>query len=996
MERPIHIPAEFLRFIHASPGAMIISTPDGLIVDVNEHYLQLLGYTREEVIGRTVFELNLFVDPSARSRLVEKLLETGIARNSEGVIRTKSGALRYILASHRLLKFDDTELILGVGVDITERHKLEVELRESEQRIQELLMTAQRQAQELTLIGNVRTMLAQQNDLPEVIRAVVEGISQTFGYTFVSLYLIEGDSLCLQHQVGYEGVIERIPLRRGVMGRVARTGQPAFVPDVTVDADFIAAVPGITGEICVPLYDEGKVVGVLNVESADPLPFAEQDLQFLLVLSEHVSIAIHRARLYTALKQSNERYQSVLDSVSQVICQLDTEGRITFVNAAWTRLLGYEPHETIGLPLLGFALREDYAHLKREWEALINRECTSCETEGRYLTDQGQIRWLRLNARALFDGEGELTGISGTMTDITEQRLAEEREQEQRRLAEALRDTAADLTTTLNIDELLDFIFEHLRRVMPPFDAARVMFIDHDTARVIRSTGYERFGTEAVVANLEMPLQKVNDWQLMVRTGQPYVIEDLQHYEHRILMPGMEWVRSLVGAPLRSKERVIGFIHLDSAMPGLFEEKHAKWLQAFADQAGTAIQNAQLYTATRRHAQELERRVAERAALFRQTKEQVEAILNTSSDSILLLDSRGKILQTNPAFTRLSHYISDEVFNHELAAYVDPEYRLPLEEALRRVLADHRPQHLELVMIRKDGAHYTVDAALDPLTGSDWQDSGAVCTMHDITERRRVEEELRLALERERRLVDLKSRFGVMVSHEFRTPLATIQASTDLLSVYYDNIPEGRRREILKTIESQVQHLTGLLDDIMAISKADTVGMDFNPAPVDLAEFCRGVAGEFQWLATATHLIDFHLEGESFTAWVDKHLLRRVLNNLLSNALKYSPNGKEIRFRLHTDEEFATIEVSDQGIGIPPDDRERLFETFHRAGNVGAIPGTGLGLAIVKRAVDMHGGEIEFHSEVGQGTTFVVRLPRRPAERTERAQSKPRNPYLLD
>jgi signal transduction histidine kinase len=171
-----------------------------------------------------------------------------------------------------------------------------------------------------------------------------------------------------------------------------------------------------------------------------------------------------------------------------------------------------------------------------------------------------------------------------------------------------------------------------------------------------------------------------------------------------------------------------------------------------------------------------------------------------------------------------------------------------------------------------------------------------------------------------------------------------------------------------------------LLGDVLIIGRAEAGKLEFNPAPLDLAQFCRDLVEEMQLGAGAHHTITFVSQGECAEAHVDEKLLRQILSNLISNAVKYSPQGGPVRLELTCGEREAVLQVQDQGIGIPPPDQEHLFETFHRARNVENIPGTGLGLTIVKKSIDLHGGTIAVKSQVGAGTTVTVTLPMRNGE----------------
>ncbi len=265
---------------------------------------------------------------------------------------------------------------------------------------------------------------------------------------------------------------------------------------------------------------------------------------------------------------------------------------------------------------------------------------------------------------------------------------------------------------------------------------------------------------------------------------------------------------------------------------------------------------------------------------------------------------------------------------------------------------------------------------------------GIIWTMIDISERRKAEEDILGALEQQRELNDLKSRFVSMTSHEFRTPLATILSSAELLRYYSDRLSKEEKDEMLGNIDTSVMRMTHMLDNILMIGRADAGQLEFKPAPVYVDVFCRKLVEEVAKAAMqgGNGFGRFHYAcaRSDEVVWLDEKLLQHVLGNLLSNAFKYSPNGQPVHFDIDSDDKEIRFRIADQGIGIPAEHLPRLFETFHRARNVGNISGTGLGMAIVKRALDLHGGKIRVESEVGCGSTFTVTLPKQlPTESAE-------------
>lgn len=250
-----------------------------------------------------------------------------------------------------------------------------------------------------------------------------------------------------------------------------------------------------------------------------------------------------------------------------------------------------------------------------------------------------------------------------------------------------------------------------------------------------------------------------------------------------------------------------------------------------------------------------------------------------------------------------------------------------------------------------------------------------VVGLQEVTERRFREIELVQQIEKERDLRELKSRFVSMVSHEFRTPLATILSSSDFVRKYGYKVSEDKKEKHFNRIETAVQNMTELLEDVLLIGRTEAGRLEFNPESMEIVSFCYDISEEMQMNASLAHQIVFQAEIGTQNINLDPRLMRIALTNLLSNAVKYSPDGGEVKFDLSKRENHIVIRVADTGIGIPKKDQERLFTPFSRAGNVGSIGGTGLGLYITKMIVELHDGAMEVDSDVGKGTAFIVSLP---------------------
>lgn len=233
------------------------------------------------------------------------------------------------------------------------------------------------------------------------------------------------------------------------------------------------------------------------------------------------------------------------------------------------------------------------------------------------------------------------------------------------------------------------------------------------------------------------------------------------------------------------------------------------------------------------------------------------------------------------------------------------------------------------------------------------------------------------ALVREKELNLFKSQIIATVSHEYRTPLASILAAASTLENHHHQLQESQREKFLQLIQQKARQLSSLVDDMLLFKQLELDKTEIAFQPLNLLHFFDTLIQKQQDIAGNRYQITYRILGNTEDFWGNRGLLHQIFVNLISNAVKYSPNGGPIECCLVEQETHLMISVRDEGIGIPPQDQHKLFQAFTRGGNVENIAGTGLGLAIVKACVELHDGTIALESELGQGTKVILTLPKR-------------------
>ncbi|BAZ20021.1 multi-sensor signal transduction histidine kinase [Kalymmatonema gypsitolerans NIES-4073] len=741
------------------------------------------------------------------------------------------------------------------------------------------------------------------------------------------------------------------------------------------------------------------------------------------------------------LRETQEQLQAILDNSPAFIHLLDTENKFLLVNHQYEKHFKISKEQIVGKTLYDF-WPDDIAHKLTANSCKVIREGIPIEVEEVVPHEDGLHTYLCVKF-PLKDANGIPYAVCGISTDITERKLAEESLLRFRKAIESSSNAIGMADMTRNVIylnpafvELFGYTLEELRdsggppaiytnqaecerifatvnkgeswrgEVTMKTRSGRIIEIElhgdaikDTTGKIIGSVGIHTDITERKQAEESLQLRD----RAIAASSNGIIIADVTMPNSPIIYanPALEQITGY------SVVEVIGqnssFLHsADLNQPGITEVhdaitqgKSCTVVLRNYRKDGTLFWNeisiSPVYDIHGRFTHYIgiqtditERKQAEVAVLISQ--ERLQYLLSSSPGVIYSCKIYGDhsiTFMSENVVSMLGYEVEEFMENPNFwASHVHPEDLHQVFAATAKLI--EQGQHSqEYRFLHSNGTYRWMYDQVKLVQDDAGNPLEIVGYWLDITERKQLEEELKAALHKEKELNELKSRFVAMTSHEFRTPLSTILSSSELLEHYRHRWTEEKQVSHLHRIQTAVKHMTEMLNNVLVIGKAEAGKLDFIPVPFDLVKYCRYLVEELQLNVNNQHPINFIRQEDSMPCCMDEKLLEHILTNLLSNAIKYSPTGSTVRFYLTFKDGLAVFTIQDQGIGIPPEDLPHLFESFHRATNVGNIQGTGLGLAIVKKCVDTHNGEIAVKSEVGVGTIFTVTLPLNSHTKTE-------------
>lgn len=708
-----------------------------------------------------------------------------------------------------------------------------------------------------------------------------------------------------------------------------------------------------------------------------------------------------------------------------LICVSDLDGRLLYVNSAFERVLGYKKGAMLGQDYRFFVHPDDLA-ASQDAEYQLIHEAAVTYFENRYRHQDGSYRWLSWTSAA---NSHHIYSVAIDVTDQIKARRDQQvaLEQNQRILRTMfdgylLGDLAGNILevnaaysdmTGYTSDELLTMKVYDLDVAMPKtqIDLNAQQITGDDISMIVETQQQHKSGA---VIDVEINSVQLESGQIgcfirdiserkrlekqLRRSEQLYrglvesQIDFICRYtpETRLTFVNDAYCRFFQ----RSREQLIGSSFLELApeierpailarieavtrdpSPDVFvthtydDNNRKRWIQwvdyGITDTTGAVVQLQAIGRDITKLIDTQER--------LTQREEMLATIFHNIPVMLAQFDTDGQFEFVNQHWVDVLGWTAEEMRDHgDIMAefYPDPGYRQHVLDFMTSGAVGWRDFRTRI----RDGTVLDTSWTNVPLSNGHQLGIGQVITQRIELESQRLHAaQLEAELEKERQLREMKDRFVSLISHEFRTPLAVMATSIDLIVHYFDRLSTEKIADKLTGIRQQIDRMVELMEDALRFSKSQAGKTEFHPMKVDVLPFLQSI---IQMLAVADNgRHQMTLIGDEGLMTVDPKLCEHIVSNLLTNALKYSPEATTITIKALKQPDKWQISVIDQGIGIPEADLTALFEPFHRARNAYDLPGTGLGLSIVKDYVAMHRGDIHVESKLGQGTTFTVVLP---------------------
>lgn len=663
-----------------------------------------------------------------------------------------------------------------------------------------------------------------------------------------------------------------------------------------------------------------------------PLPDSLQDLQ---------------KRLHKAIGSSNF-LESILNTFAAIVVVLDKSGRILFFNPRAEIVTGYSQNEVIDRYFQDlFLLPEERESVMQVFSRLSSGEYPN-QNRNAWIMRNGDVRQIEWSNTVLEGPDNETLYVIGMGLDISDDHLRNK----------GLRES----------EERFSRIFRSnpLGMAILKYPDGTVLDINESFLRLLEVKPGDVVGKPMSILGL-LPPDDLQYEQMLVNLMQ----SPIYNLERKVLTSSKRLLHLVLSLD------IIEFIGDPCIL--IMVQDMTEWIlseqrvRRFSEELERSVleRTAALQAINR----ELQAEVSYRKAIESSSKQLIQIIWETP-DIVSISSLTGQVQYLNKAGRRMFGLSElDSVSHLSIYSAYSQEFRDYLFTTIGPYVNEHGIWYGETELILSEGRVIPVSQVVIEHRDGDGNIQFYSSIARDITDQRKASEDLRLAYEKEKQLGLMRSTFFSMTSHQFRTPLSTILSSAELIEHYGDQwAPEKRKMHTLR-IQEATQRLTQMLDDILDYLRLEAHEGKVSVEEIDLAKLCEKYMQEMQLADWSGHTFNFRCVDEDCLVYSDRQVLECVVENLLSNAIKYSPANTKIQIDISRDNGLTVLMVKDEGIGISEADLDLIFQPFQRGSNVIDSPGSGLGLMIVKKSLELVGGDITFHSQLGKGTEVTVFIP---------------------
>lgn len=934
---------QFYQLFNNAPVGYLVLDDLAIIKLVNNYFCNLSGYSRNELISKPFS--NLFLDDEKKIFLsrYKALFNKPENKSIELIIRKKDG-------NKFFAKLDGSKMPIGINKNIKERGT------------QFLLTVSDITSQK----KSEAELISSKNEISEIL----ESISDAF-------FSLDDQMKITYFNNAAENLLNL--KREEVVGKY-----------------FLDAFPEAKGSIFDINYSKAlKEKTYLSFETFfDVDPYKAWYSVSVYPSQKGISVFF---QVITERKELEEklRFDSLLLSeIGDAVISTDINNKIVFWNKAAEKLYGWMVDEVINKNIHEI-IKTNLD--QNEYLTDLNNIQSGIETSGESLfyKKDGTQFCAFVASSPVYNKDGQLIGRIDISRDISDRKRSEELIRLNHSRLECL--LRISQHNFINTNEFLDYVLDETIKITSS-KIGYIYFYDEDKQEFTLNTWSKNVMKECEVLNPQTiyKLEHTGIWGEAVRQRKEIIVNNFSDNNplQKGYPKGHVKLNRFLTIPIFDAEKIVAVVGVANKQSN-YDESDIIQLKIISDFAWKILSKNKMH-------EELSLSQQRLSLHFKQTPL-----------GVIEFDLNGNVINWNSGAEKIFGYSYEEAKGKSLSLLVPLKIRYVIDEVWQSILQNKGGFRSTNQNLTKDNKEIYCEWFNTPLVDSSNKVIGVASLVMDVTseliakqelenyktnleylvsirteeldrmnedlileieKKNSAEIQLKESLEKEMELSKLKSRFISTASHEFRTPLASILSSIELVQRYGHKWDDVKKNEHIERIKSSVGYLTKLMDDVINVNKANVGKIQFAPSLINLKSLINSVIEEHS-LSNKNHTFTFTFSPVSEEFVLDNKQLSIILSNLISNAIKYSFDGGNIEIDVSIKNNNIVISISDNGIGIPQNDIPLIFDSFHRASNVKEIRGTGLGLHIVKHAVDLHGGTISVDSKEGVGTTFIVTIP---------------------